>query len=361
MLRVANSRQPGPGANHVALRASNERLVLSLIRAHGQLSKAQIAELTGLTAQTASVISRSLVEAGLLVEGAAVRGKVGQPSVPLSLNPDGAMFLGVHIGHGELRAALVNFTGGVVAERASTISSPSTDRVARFIRDAANRMRIGEDPRQRARFQGIGVSIASSSLTQIQANIPWQDLETSLDTLGQTFGVATYVSSDALAACSAELIYGLGTGVADFLYVFIDNSISGGLVQEGRIRFSRDETGANVGKVLVPSVDGRTVPLRSLAHPLLRKPTAKSVDLVAHGIAIALTAANSLLPCRTVILDGAISRDLLQQITVRLRAALAQLDVPEASELSVREGSRERKNVALGAACLPLADRFYPS
>ncbi|TIW84175.1 MAG: MarR family transcriptional regulator, partial [Mesorhizobium sp.] len=55
------------GANQVGLRASNERLALSLIRIHGQLSKAQIAEITGLTKQTASVIVRSLEAEGLLV------------------------------------------------------------------------------------------------------------------------------------------------------------------------------------------------------------------------------------------------------------------------------------------------------
>ncbi len=363
MLRVSPSSavQAGPGSNHVGLRAANERLVLSLIRAHGQLSKAQIAELSGLTAQTASVISRSLVDAGLLLAGAPVRGRVGQPYVPLSLNPDGAMFLGVHVDRAETRMALVNFTGGVVAEKTAAIAEPTLDRIVRAVRETITKMRLLDDAAGRTRFQGIGLSIASGSLERDRARTPWQDIEAGLSRLGQSLDLATYVSSDALAACSAELIYGLGSGVADFLYVFVDESISGGLVQGGRIRFSRDDAGANIGKVLVPNTQGQMVPLRTISVGTPRRAaSAKSVDLLARGIAQAVIAAASLAPFATVIVDGSVPQETLQQITVKLRAWLAELGGGEAAELGIREGSQHRKNVALGAACLPLADRFYP-
>ncbi|WP_236646175.1 winged helix-turn-helix domain-containing protein, partial [Sulfitobacter sp. HI0021] len=54
------------------MRAYNERLVLSLIRRSGPTSKAEIARLTGLSAQTVSVIMRALEADGLLKKGARV-------------------------------------------------------------------------------------------------------------------------------------------------------------------------------------------------------------------------------------------------------------------------------------------------
>ena len=48
------------GSNQSGMRAYNERLVLSLIRRSGPTSKAEIARLTGLSAQTVSVIMRAL-------------------------------------------------------------------------------------------------------------------------------------------------------------------------------------------------------------------------------------------------------------------------------------------------------------
>ncbi len=71
------------------MRAYNERLVLSLVRSHEALSKADIARASGLSAQTVSVIMRALEKDGLLIKGEPVRGKVGQPSVRCRSMPKG--------------------------------------------------------------------------------------------------------------------------------------------------------------------------------------------------------------------------------------------------------------------------------
>src|SRR3990172_4575674 len=75
------------GSSQSGVRLYNERLALSLIRRHGELPKAEIAKLTGLSAQTVSVIVRQLEADGLLTRNKPLRGKVGQPLLPFSLNP----------------------------------------------------------------------------------------------------------------------------------------------------------------------------------------------------------------------------------------------------------------------------------
>jgi CRP-like cAMP-binding protein len=86
------------GSNQSGLSAYNQRLVLSLVYTHGNLAKTDIARMTGLSAQTGSVIMRELEAEDLIVKGEPIRGKVGQPSVPLSINPDGAFFIGLKVG-----------------------------------------------------------------------------------------------------------------------------------------------------------------------------------------------------------------------------------------------------------------------
>ena len=83
------------GTNQSGMRDYNERLVLSLVRQHSALAKTDIARMTGLSAQTVSVIMRALEQDGLLLRGAPLRGKIGQPSIPMSLAADGAFFLGL--------------------------------------------------------------------------------------------------------------------------------------------------------------------------------------------------------------------------------------------------------------------------
>ena len=60
------------------MRLYNERLVLSLIRRYGSLPKAEIARVTGLSAQTASVIVKQLEADGLLLRQRPQRGRIGR-------------------------------------------------------------------------------------------------------------------------------------------------------------------------------------------------------------------------------------------------------------------------------------------
>ncbi|MBT8476431.1 MAG: MarR family transcriptional regulator, partial [Alphaproteobacteria bacterium] len=60
-------RSPRHGSGQADLRGYNERLILSVLRNHGPNAKAEIARITGLSAQSASVIMRKL-EAEELIE-----------------------------------------------------------------------------------------------------------------------------------------------------------------------------------------------------------------------------------------------------------------------------------------------------
>ena len=83
------------GSNQGGMRQFNERVVLQAIRLQGSCPKAEIARLTHLTAQTVQIIIARLEADELVRKLAPVRGKVGQPSVPMALNPDGAFSIGV--------------------------------------------------------------------------------------------------------------------------------------------------------------------------------------------------------------------------------------------------------------------------
>ena len=57
------------GSNQSGMRAHNERLVLSLVRQNGALAKSDIARISGLSAQTVSVIMRALEQDGTTKSG----------------------------------------------------------------------------------------------------------------------------------------------------------------------------------------------------------------------------------------------------------------------------------------------------
>ena len=121
------------GTNQSGMRDYNERLTLSLVRRHGSLSKTEIARLTKLSAQTVSVIMRELEDEGLLLRNEPIRGKIGQPSIPMSLNPEGAFFLGLKIGRRSAELVLIDFLGSVRAMLQLSYRYPTPRETVEFV------------------------------------------------------------------------------------------------------------------------------------------------------------------------------------------------------------------------------------
>lgn len=102
------------GSNQVGMRQFNERIVLQTIRLHGPLPKADVGRLTRLSMQTVSMIVDRLIDDGLLEKQARVRGRIGQPSVPIALRADGAYTIGIKVGRRSLDVLAMDFAGRVV-------------------------------------------------------------------------------------------------------------------------------------------------------------------------------------------------------------------------------------------------------
>src|SRR5947209_3142288 len=122
------------GADQAGVRVYNERLLLSLVRRFGPLSKIEVARLTGLSVQSTSAIMNRLQADGLLKREPPLRGRVGQPTVPMSLDPEGAYSIGLKIGRRSCDLVLIDFRGGVGRRAHHTFAYPTPERILEFVR-----------------------------------------------------------------------------------------------------------------------------------------------------------------------------------------------------------------------------------
>lgn len=383
---------PGPvprGSNQAGMREHNERLVLTLLRQHGALAKSDIARMTGLSAQTVSVIMRALEADGLLLRGEPVRGRIGQPSVPMSLAPDGAFFLGLKIGRRSADLTLVDFLGRVRATRRRIYRWPTPDAVMDFVAEALPAVTALLDPPARARVGGIGIAMPFQlwSWTD-QFGAPQAELDAwrhrSIDAeIAALAGMPVWVQNDATAACGAELVFGTPDKPRDFLYFYFGYFIGGGLVLGGQLHTGRTGNAAGVGPMPVPGPDGRMRRLMTVASMsvlaaamdragcdsaiLWETPAAWDIppavldpwlDATAEGLAAAVLSAASLLELDAVLIDGWIPAGIRADIVRRTDAALHRLDLAGVTAPAIRAGSIGPEARALGAAAIPLSQRY---
>ena len=377
------------GSNQAGMRAHNERLVLSLVRQHGALAKSDIARITGLSAQTVSVIMRALESDGLLGRGDPIRGRIGQPSVPMHLAADGAYFLGLKIGRRSADLMLIDFTGQARAVRRRVYRYPTPDAVMAFLRDALPTVTATLPVGHKARIGGIGIAMPfqlwswTDHLNAPQSEMDaWRsrDIQAEVAALA---GVPAFVQNDATAACGAELVFGTGERPRDFLYFYFGYFIGGGLVLNGRLFTGRSGNAAGVGPMPVPGPDGsmrRLLTVASLStlaaamtaqgenpDPLWEEPERWSVSpgvlatwtgTVAEGLASAIMSATALLELDAVMIDGWMPASVRRQITDATQAAFGRLDHAGITPPAIREGTIGPQARTLGAAAVPLSQRY---
>lgn len=377
------------GTNQSGMRDYNERLVLSLVRQHGALAKSDIARMTGLSAQTVSVIMRALEHDGLLLRGAPVRGKIGQPSVPMSLAAEGAFFLGLKIGRRSADLVLVDFLGQVRSTHRRVYRYPTPDAVVGFVAEAMPGLLRALTEEQRGRIGGLGVAMPFQLWNWVQAlGAPqsemdaWRERDIQAELAGVT-GLPVFVQNDATSACGAELVFGTGERPKDFLYFYFGTFIGGGLVLNGQLFLGRTGNAAGVGPLPVPGPDGKMMRLfdsasmASLAammeaagessDHLWERPDhwnvserllREWVDMAAQGLAGAILAASTLLELDAVLIDGWMPPAVRAMVTQRTQEALMRLDMSGISVPQVREGTVGAQARSLGAAAIPLSQRY---
>lgn len=377
------------GTNQSGMRDFNERLVLSLVRRHEALPKSEIARLTGLSAQTVSVIVRSLEAEGLLERRAPLRGRVGQPSVPMALKPDGALFLGLKIGRRSAELVLIDFVGRVRAMLRHPYRFPTADDTVAFVVGGVARLRAGLSSAEEERIAGLGIAMpfglwnwADAAGAPAAALDEWRHRDMRAD-LQAVLPFPVHLENDATAACGAELVFGTAGGASDFIYFYVGAFAGGGVVLGGSLYSGRTGNAGALGSMPVPGRDGGTVQLidtasiAALERLLLKDggdasvlwnspedwgelgpPLEEWLETAARGLAFAIVSASAVIDFEAAVIDGWMPEAVRGRLVAGVASVLPGLDAEGLALPRVREGTVGIHARALGAASLPLSERF---
>lgn len=389
------SRLRPRGSNHAGMRQFNERVVLQAIRLNGPLAKAEIARVTHLTAQTVQIIIARLEADDLVRKLEPVRGKVGQPAVPMALNPDGAFSIGIKLGRRSLDLLLLDFTGQVRGRSAMSYRFPDPDTLFPEIeRRLAELVQSLPEP-LRSRLHGIGVAAPLSlggwqSVLGIapQEATRWAQIDIRAR-IGAMTELPVRFVKDTAAACVAELVAGRGRSIPSFLYIFMDTFIGGGLVIHSQLHNGLTGNAGAVGSLSLGLARGNragapqqllseasllNLESRFADHGLdvsaaldlraMKKPwwphTERWLHDAAPAIAFAANSAACLLDLGGVIIDGSFSRELLRATITSVNHALDQYNWEGVARPDLLEGTIGSDARAIGGALLPLYANFAP-
>lgn len=377
------------GTNQSGMRDHNERLVLSLVRQHRSLAKSDIARMTGLSAQTVSVIMRELEEDGLLLRQPPLRGKIGQPSIPMALNPDGAYFIGLKIGRRSAELVLIDFLGKVRSMLQHSYRYPAPRETVEFVAEGMKKMRGELDPAEDKRIAGLGIAMpfelwnwadAAGAPRDVMNEWRHRDMRAEIQSLCD---FPVYLENDATSACGAELVFGKAGGMRDFVYFYIGAFAGGGIVLDGRLYGGPTGNAGALGSMPVPGSDGKPIQLIDVASiAMLEKALdARGVDAArlwaspedwgeigaeldawiakaSEALAYAIVAASSVIDFEAAVVDGWMPLSVRRRLVDAIGKAIGKIDAEGLRLPRIREGTVGIHARALGGASLPLSQRF---
>jgi len=382
-----------PGSNQAAVRLYNERLALSLIRQQGALPKAEIARQTGLSPQTISVILKQLEAVGLVRAEKPLRGQVGQPRVPFSLNPDGALFFGLKVGRRSSDLVLMDFLGNIKQSIQETYPYPLPKNIKDFVRYGVTSMTAKIDEPLRPRTVGLGVGYPYELWNWgEEVGAPdgvmdqWRRFDIGAE-IEDIVKLPTFTCNDATGACAAELVFGNRNGYQNFLYFFVGTFIGGGVVLGGdlfvgpqgnagaigtmpmRVAAAEDEHQQLLASASIYTLEQRLAEQGRDPSVIWRAPESWTglgeivdswIDEVSAAIAYAIVSGISIIDFEAVVIDGAYPPEIRRRIVDGSLAVLEKMDRQGLSPVAVAEGMLGGNARAIGGACLPLLANFAP-
>ncbi|HEU0191683.1 MAG TPA: ROK family protein [Mycobacterium sp.] len=245
-------RVPGVLAPSLKVPDTAAAAVLSAVRLRGPIGRDDIAATTSLSIATVNRQVTALLDIGLLVERAdlAVPGAIGRPRIPVAVNHEPFVTLGLHIGARTTSIVATDLLGRSldVAETPTPRGNP----------DAALASLAGDAGRYLSRWQkrrplwvgvAIGGVVDSGTGHVDHPRLGWKQARVG-PVLAEALGLPVSVASHVDAMAGAELLLGVRRPSArgsTSLYVYARETVGYALVIDGRVHSPASGPGTIAG------------------------------------------------------------------------------------------------------------------
>ncbi|MEO0048947.1 MAG: N-acetylglucosamine repressor [Actinomycetota bacterium] len=236
MVRKPATDQQSIGRNREAVRQHNLSAVLRLVHQHGEISRSQITQITGLNRSTISDLVEELANLGLVSENeSTTREGIGRPSL-LVTGSENVVAFSVHPELDFLAVAAVSLAGKLLLEERVAFQPGTSAQVV--VREAARLIQklkgaLGKD----LKIVGVGVAIPGQvrledGVVRLAPHLGWVEVPFA-KMLEQLVNLPVFLDNDASLGCMAERLYGAARNFDDVIYLFGGSGIGGGVVTAG--------------------------------------------------------------------------------------------------------------------------------
>lgn len=231
-----------------------EAEILKHVRSNPGVSRVSVARKLQIAPSTVGNYVERLIAEGFLEEWQAPENDVGRPPTALRLNSEGGQFIGVDFEARNIMAMAVDFSDRPLKHAHKYIEE--TDSVAQIIEKIEQAItEVLPDGQSRLLAIGMGVPGLVDPIQGIALQYKyihhWNNVPLS-EPLAKRFGVPVYLENCVRSMALAELWFGQGRGIQDFLCIGIRSGIGAGIIAGGELQRGAEYRAGEIGRWRCP-------------------------------------------------------------------------------------------------------------
>ncbi len=240
-----------PTATSSVLRNINRSAVLEIIRQQQVISYTQIAHHLNVSFPTAMRIVEELIQLNFVRPvGFSQEPNVGRPRSLIEFNGGGYCVIGIDLGGVDLFGAVTDLSGNIQAEaRSFVIKGDAQANIATTLNLIDQLISIPRPADQKILGIGIGapgVTRSKQGMVTWAPNLGWSDMPLR-DIVQAKFDFPTFIENDVNIATLAELSFGAGKGMQNFICLYLREGLGAGIVIAGMLFRGHDNAAGEVG------------------------------------------------------------------------------------------------------------------
>jgi glucokinase-like ROK family protein len=215
----------------------NKSIVLHHIRTDSPISRARIAEITGLTKATVSSLVNELIESSLVDEIGVGESSGGRKPMMLLFNGTAGYAIGVDLGVHDILAVLTDLTGKVIHEKRVQHDNASAQKVVQLLKTTIRGL-IQHAPESFYGIIGIGIGVPGicdeNGTLLFAPNLGWENVPLQQHVEAE-FNIPVVIDNEANAGAVGEKQFGAGRDTANLVYISIGIGIGAGIIIKGEL------------------------------------------------------------------------------------------------------------------------------
>lgn len=244
--------------NQQVVKRNNKSLVLQMIIDKEPISRADIAQVTGLNKGTVSSMVNELLEEELIYESGPGESSGGRRPVLLHFNKVAGYAIGIDIGVNYILSVLTDLKGNIIIEKNQLIQDSSFPAVKELVKTGIHSL-LHEMPQSKYGVVGVGLGVAGivdkEGMVLLAPNLGWRYVTLKAE-IEEVFKLPVIIENEANAGAYAEKQFGAGQHHENIIYISAGIGIGVGIILNGELYQGNNGYSGEFGHMII-DVDGR--------------------------------------------------------------------------------------------------------